>query len=509
MNNRKRISGWVAFCVAAIFIAGCIPEDSLQWSDDGSVGLLGIQEALYLVNGKTGELTEIAKQNVQPWPAITRDGTLIAYSQAVECSSLSQGLKQLPPGQVKIIESYAEQIKNNVLKAGGLTNNEFPFPDECIMTPENYSNWPIRYLCENAEPDLLKVLPDEAIKKGKEMAIGYFQLVVVPVKALQEKRTLTTSLFKMIGLKFSPNKKHLAYLMHTQEGETSNSFEEDALYIASLENDVKAMLVNHRVAAGYDWRADGRAIAYIRADSDNLRNDDVILGMLEEVIVDDANGNLQAEPIANSEQGSVWTHRCTGQSSSSAGMLFYPWQKVQYGLDNRIFFSSSVLSLPTSIRDEPKWSLFCYDPVTGTVADVLGLNVSNYTSQTMTMLQFALSPDGKGVLLPIEKNRFIRYELGTDNVTIPVEENKGFGEEEISAFLPSWKGSSEMSFLVSENSHFLIKAKEPGDKPARKEIVVLDRTGKDSRILSESWPDEIMEGFKADQSSGTLPIPPF
>ena len=492
MSNHKMSFGLAAFCAAVVFVAGCIPENSLEWSEDGSVGLLRVEEALYLVDGETGELSEIARENVQPWPDISEDGSLIAYSQAVECSSLTQGIKQLPPGQVKIVKYFAAQIRKNVLEAGGLTNDEFPFPDENIMTSDEYRNWPIRYLCENADTDLLKVLPDEAIKKGKEMAIGYFQVVIVPVKALQEKRTLTTSLFNMIGLKFSPNGKHLAYLMHTQEGQTSNSFEEDTLCIASLENDVKAMLVESGVAFGYDWRKDSQAIAYLSADLKNLlHDDDLILGTLSEKMVADADGGLLAKPEDVHEHGSAGTHRCTGKTDELVGTVFYPWFKVEYGLDNRIFFSSLIFPLPMSKRDEPGCSLFCYDPVTGTVADVLPLSVSIYTSQQILGISlFSLSPDGKHVLLPIKHNRFVVYELGTDSMEIPIPEEEGFGEEEIPKLAPSWKGSNEFSFLVSGKSKFLPEPKEGEDQDDREQIIVLETDGK-NWILSKNWPNEI------------------
>jgi hypothetical protein len=499
MNNRRTIYGLAAFCVAAILLAGCIPEDSLQWSQDGAVGLLRVQGALYLVDGQTGALTEIAKENVQPWPDISKDGNLIAYGEAVEIPNLSQGLKLLPPGQVKMIEFYAGQVKKSVFDAGGLTDAGFPFPEKGPLTPHDYRNWAIRCLCENADDKLSKILGDEGIKKAREMPIHYFQVVVAPRKAPDKKNIVAANLFSMVAPKLSPTGKHVAYLMHTQEGEVSNAYEEHALCVASLNGDVKAVLVENRVAFGYDWNKDGRTIAYLDADSKNLRNDDLILGTLKERTVADADGGLFATPSVPPEQGTAWTHECTGQTASLAGAIFYPWLKVQYGPGGRIFFSSCLLSLPASERDEPRWSLFCYDSVTATVTDVLPLNVSNHTGQAMTMAQFALSPDGKSVLLPIKNNRFVCYGLGTDSIEIPIKEDEGFGEEEVSELVPSWKGNDEVSFLVAENSHFLPKAEECAAAASRKEIIVLRKTDGTSRVLSESWPDETEPGSEDGQ----------
>jgi len=499
MNNRKMTCGLVAFYAAAIFVVGCIPTNMLQWCEDGSVGLLQVGEGLGLVDGKTGELTEVAG-NVCLLPDISKDGKLIAYSEKVNCDSLSEGLKLLPPGQVKMIEYYAERMKKNILDARRLPNDEFGFPEEGLLLPEDYRNWAIRYLCENADNELLEILQNEGIEKAKERAIRYFQIVVVPRENLDQKRVVTASIFQIMATRFSPDTKSVAYLMHTQEGEVSNAYQEFALYIASLETDVKAMHVGSRAAIGYDWREDGKAIAYLSADSKNLRYDDFILGTLNEKMVADANGSLLAEPTQLPEQGSASTHRCSAGPAEFVATAFYPFLKVKYGLGNRIFFSSFVLPLPASKRDEPGCSLFCFDPVTGAVKDVLPLSVSTHTSQAVGMLYFALSPDGKRVLLPIKNNRFIGYTLGTDSAEIPIPEAEGFGEEDFPLLPPSWKGNNEISCLVSEKSHFLPKPKEGEEKPARKEVVVLGDG--QSWILSESWPSIFEDDQEQRASEG-------
>ena len=488
MNNRKMTCALVAFYAAVVFLVGCIPlfETTLQWCEDGSVGLLRVGGALGLVDGKTGELTEVAK-DVGLLPDISRDGKLIAYSERVHCDSLSEGLKLLPPGQVKMIEYYAERMKRNILDAGELTNDQYGFPEEGLLLPEDYRNWAIRYLCENADSELSEILGTEGIEKAKERAIHYSQIIVVPRDNLGQRCVVTADIFEIIATRFSPDTKSVAYLMHTQEGEVSNAYQEFALYIASLETDVKAMHVDSRVAIGYDWREDGKAIAYLSADSKNLRHDDFILGTLNEKMVADANGSLMAEPIQLHERGSAGTHGCTGNTAELVATAFFPWFQVKYGLGNRIFFSSFVLPLPASKRDEPRCSFFCWDPVTGAVKDVLPTSVSSHVSrQVFGISQFALSPDGKRVLLPMKHNRVIGYALGTDSPEILIPEAEGFGEEDFPLLPPSWKGNNEFCCLVSENSHFLPKPKEGQEKPARKEVVVLGDG--QSWVLSKNWP---------------------
>lgn len=494
MSNHKTTLGLMTFLGAVIFIAGCIPENSLEWSEDGSVGLLRAGEGLYVVDGKTGKLTEVAKGKIGLLPDISRDGKLVAYSEQVSCDNLSEGLKRLPPSQVKMIEYYAEKTRKNILDAGGLLDDKFPFPEEGLLLPEEYRNWSIRYVCENAASELLDVLGNEGIEKGKKKAVSYFQIVVALSRNPAQKRVVAVSVFSIMATRLSPDSQSVAYLMHTQEGEVSNAYQEFGLYIASLDTDIKAMTVDSRVALGYDWRKDGKAIAYLSADSENLLHDDLILGTLSEKEVVDANGGLLAEPADVPEHGSAWTHRCTGQKAELAGTVFYPWLKAEYGLDNRIFFSSFALPLPVSKRDEAGCSLFCYDPITATVTDVLPLSVSSYTSQQILSLSlFSLSPDGKYVLLPIKYNRFIVYTLGTSSMEIPILEEEEFGEEELPELAPSWKGNNDFSFLVSGKSRFLPKPQDGQDSTDRREIIVLGKEGNTWKawILSHKWPDEM------------------
>ncbi len=495
MNNRIKSFGLIGFYIVVCFVIGCIPEDSLEWSDNGSVGLLRVDEALYLVDGQTGELTSIAHEDVQPWPDISRDGGLIAYSREVECENLSEGLKLLPPGQVKMIKYNAKGMGEYLLESGSLGMiQKFPEPEDELLGPEDYENLAIRYMYENADDELLKILGDEGIKLAREKVLRYFQVVVVSRDNLNDKRIVATNIFGTVATQLSPDKRYVAYIMQTQYGQEEDEY---SLYVTSLKGDNKAMLVDQRVALNYDWREDSRAIVYVNADTENLGQDELALGTLQERVVADEENNLLAKPIEleEKENGSVEMYQCTSDVSSLAGLIYYPWLKVQYGLGERIFFSSCVLPLPASKRDEPGWSLFCYDMITGSVTNVLPLSVFNYTSQAMPMCQFSLSPDGKNVLLPMRNNRFVVYVLGTDSMETPIEEGEGFGEEDISAIVPSFKGNTEVSFLVSGDSHFLTESRKDPNEEGRYEFVIIGEKDGWSRILSKSWSDEIMQSF--------------
>jgi hypothetical protein len=254
------------------------------------------------------------------------------------------------------------------------------------------------------------------------------------------------------------------------------------LFVVSAQASQPPVSVASRVALGFDWRQDSQAVAYFRQESD-----DMILGVIFERQVCDSNGALLAETSGDNSESPLETHHCTGQTKQLVGTLFEPLMKVEYGVGGRLFFSSASGRIPTSNLDQPRYLLFCYDPVTGTVADVLSAEAQGYVDETVAF--FSLSPDGRKVLLPMENNRFAIYELATRSLEVPIAEDEQFGED-LPTLLPSWKSNDAVSCLVAENSHFLTDEQRARQ---RQEIVVLSDTGDLQRVLSADWPPDTME----------------
>jgi len=160
--------------------------------------------------------------------------------------------------------------------------------------------------------------------------------------------------------------------------------------------------------------------------------------------------------------------------------------KVQYGSNGRLFFSSPGGRIPTSDLEELTYSLFCYDSVTGTVADVLPAAVSDAVGDTVNF--FSVSPDGTRVLLPMKKNRFAIYTLG-EKTPDTLDEAEEFGED-MPDMLPSWKNNTQITCLVASHSRFL--GDSAGRQDDRNEIIVLNVAGDFHSHLSTDWPDDIM-----------------
>ena len=341
-------------------------------------------------------------------------------------------------------------------------------------------------MCEKADAELVEKLGTEGLEKGKEKVVEYFELIVTKRNALNEKTVVATSVLPIWRPRFSPNARHVAYIVRGLEEVEGFESGRAELLVVSPRQDITVMAVASYVGLGYTWRPDGRAIAFLEAEPVDLGQSGVIPAILKERIVADANDNLLAELIPTEELGSIGTHRCTGQTAQLVGGFFHEWAKVSYGPGGRIFFSNAALCLPTSL-DEPEWSLFCYDVATRSVDNVLPSIASDYVGGNVNL--FALSPDGTRVLLLMDNNRFGIYEFATASGSVPVEEDEGFSSDGIE-LPPAWKGNDEISCLVAENSHFLIAEGQPEHR--RKEIVIIGADGEKRWTLSENWPDEIM-----------------
>jgi hypothetical protein len=475
----------IASYILAALIAGCIPEDSLQWNADGSKGIYSKKGALFLVDGNTGSLTKIAdKETTALWPAISPDGSMFAYSQIIKVGDFNNAFKLLPPAQVKEIEDNAEILKQKIL-AQDIFNILGNFPSLDDTRNEQHVAWVRRYLVENADPQLADKIGSELIRKTKENELTYYQLILSPVTDSNTKRIIMTSSRQLWRQRFSPDSKLLAWVI---DNVADKSFETGFdLYIAKISEKGTPVFVAPAVAVTYDFRQDSRAVAYIKPENENFKGQEFVLGSLVEKTIIDPNGKFLASPDKDIPK----TYTCTGPAKEFAGVLYYSWMSVSYAHNNRIFFSSGKITLPSSKLDTEKGSVFCCDTLTGSVSDILPQLALDFTQGNYYLFQ--LSHDSCKMLLPGNKNTLGIYALGPDieNSKILVDVNESFADESPPKLVPQWKGQNQVSCLVSEKSHYLIA--DPNTPHHRKEIVVLDDKGNLLKVLSKSWPDELLD----------------
>jgi len=477
----------VASYILAAFIAGCIPEDSLQWNADGSKGIYSKKGALFLVDGSTGSLTQIApKKTTTDWPAISPDGSQFAYSQIIKVDDFNSAFKLLPPTQAKEIKEHAEILKQKILTEG--------IKDANLPSLEDYANeqhtaWVDRYLIEKIDTQFGQKIGPELIKKIKEKNLAFFQLVLAPTADPNGKKILTTSSQPLWRIRFSPDSKLIGYVTDRITGKT---FEVGLdLYVVSLTEKTPAAFVASAVSIGYDFRSDSRAIAYLEPEDKNFKDQKLVPGSLFEKTITDPNGRFLFSTEKLDCNDSQSRYICTGPTKAYAGVVYCSYMKVAYARDSRIFFSSTKISLPSSKIDNEEGSVFCCDTLTGAISDILPQIAVDFTQGNYYL--FALSHDSRKILLSGKKDTLGIYALGPDieSSKIIVDANEGFGEDAPPKLAAEWKGSNQLSCLVSEKSRYLTT--DPNTPHRRKEIVILDAEGKLVKILSKDWPDELLD----------------
>ncbi len=477
MNNRIRRYALYVVCLGAILATSCFPEDSLDWSADGSVGLLRTEEKLYVVDGATGTLTPVVDQAVSPWPDIAGDGRKIAYAEEVKHATLAEGLKTLPANQTRMIAEDAQTLRGRIV-GGTLTISDFnSVSDEQLGLVQPYRAWVVRSLCENADEQLAGKLGAEALRQGKAIQLSSSRLLVMALADKKNSETVATSALGILRPRFSPDNEYVAWLELGPKKEMQAQ-----LFVASARRGATAVYVASNVSLGFDWRPDSRAIAYVHQEGE-----ETLFASVREDIVCDPNGSLLVQ-MNDHPHTLLATNQSSGEGKQVAGTLFEPLMKVEYGVGGRLFFSSATGRIPAGDLDEPRYSLFCYDFATGAIAEVLPAETQNEIDVAHMVDFFSFAPDGRKVLLPMEKGRFAIYELGTTSFNVPVKDDEQFGED-MPKILPAWKGNDQISCRVSEKSHFL---NEEQQKRGRKEIVLLDAAGKLKSALSVPWPDDAL-----------------
>jgi len=485
--------------IAATFIIGCFPEDSLHWSADGSAGIYSKNGALFIVDGNTGSLTQIApKETTTPWPAISSDGSLIAFGRIVKVDNFNNALKLLPPAQAKLIEAHAEILKQKIL-IEGIKDSNFPFIGKPVATDtgqkdsfnDQHIAWVQRYLVENADTQLARKISPELINKTKSKDLTYCQLVCAPTADPNNRKILATSEQQLWRMRFSPDSRLIAYGAERINGDAWDVGYD--LFVVSRAENTPAVFLAPAIAIGYDFKPDSRAIAYIKPEDEFFDAQRPTLGSLVERTIIDPNGRLLASPAKLDSNDSPAIYVCTGAAAELAGVLYHPWTHISYARENRIFFASAKMSLPSSRIDEEKTTIFCCDILTGAISEIVHQIVLDAAQGNLHL--FALSHDSRKILLHGKKNTLGIYALGGDlNLSkVLIDDNEGFGEGENPPLnlVAQWKGPDQVSCLVSEKSHFLTG--DPNTPHSRKEIVILDADGNLKQILSKDWPDELVD----------------
>ena len=463
----------MALALAAITV-GCYPLTSMRWSDSGAVGVVAKADKGQLVDGQTGQTTDLPE--LAGWvPAVSADGKTVLYATARTFEGVDEAMAALPKAQQALVKEEADRLAAAVLaeNAGPGGVGEWPALENArLAKTEVYRNLVIRAVCEKADEQARAALAPTLLETAKALPIRLVQLVAAPVAQPDAGRVLATSLYALSRPRFSPDGRFVAYLCHTiVEGKGDPEFD---LWVSPVDGEPKAVRLGGPVAIGYAWRPDSRAVACTAPVGDG--GDQKIVGTLNTLDVADAGGTLLAKPA---EAGGDADLVASAEVEQRAGVVFNALASAAYLPSGRLLFSSVKGSLPMSlIEGDLHASIFAYDDVTRTLADILPPAVS---ARMGGQTYFDLSPDGKRVLVPLGKDGFLVYAIGEKEARAPLPEG---ASPEANAAPPAWKGPDHVACWVNASSSLL--AGTDAAKPGSDEdvLVEVDLEGNLVRVLA-------------------------
>lgn len=263
----------------------------------------------------------------------------------------------------------------------------------------------------------------------------------------------------------SPGDRAVAFVAEMEQGKSKNA----RLWVVPVDASTP-QLVAEQVAAYPDWTADGRSLVYVQASGVSF-NDDLRLGTLVQREVLDADGGIKPQP----------------EPTSLAGLMFSEQTRIRCLRDGRILFNAAEFSLPVAAEDfgDPQEQLFAIDPARqATLVRMIPRGQQENLPKSLTF--FEVSPDQRQVLVGDINGSIGLLTLATGQAQ-QIQE----GTKESLQGAPAWRRDGEFTYTRRTPA-------KDGEKPARAVEVVL-RNGAKETVLSQSWPDEMVNSLFSEQ----------
>lgn len=450
--------------LALSMVCGCIPEKRVVWTHDGSVAAVVSDKGFFLINGDGKVLPGRAELSAVR-AAWSRDGKRLLGVHRTESESWSDIESVMSEAQRKLVVEKSKIAKPRMMAYTGDWKDFEILPERNI--PGGLLVAIVLYLRDNDAEGLPEKLGD----KWRELSevkptIWHLQTFDRDGDKLKSGRVLVRSLDEIIFPTASPDDKYVAY--------NSDSWGESgmgrSLFVVSADGGaVRVPAVN--VAAGFDWSPDGQRLAYVRSSLIQNGIDEYLqLGSLATIRIRGDDGALLKE----------WE-----TLEDRAGLLFNPFTCIKWLSDGRILFASVEMTLPATKHDMPRrWSIFAVDPrVAASVTQVLGRDFD--VPMEAGFATFEVSPDEKRVVIPCSDGEVAIYNFATGETTKLM--NKDLSGQK-TRMLPSWKSNSEICYVQPRTA-------ESTDRGIG--VVTIWKDGQ-NHYLSESWPDELKDGWLQD-----------
>ena len=459
-SMKFHLTNFAAWPVALLLLllTGCL-EKHLVWSPDGNRAAVIANDGLRFCDIE-GKLTPLLLPGVYH-AAWLGDSQRLVVARKRNVGDWTSIARTLGPERVGKVASEAESLWKQ-LETGGkwgiLTMELGKKKDQAVLKiflRERYGD-ALRAKLSVGEWDELK---------SQQAEISELVMARIVGEQIQPGTLLHEGLERINDLRVSPGDRAVAF---TTDMALDND-KECRLLLARIDA-TGAVTVAEHTGTYPDWTADGRALAYVQASGG--AKDDLRLGILVSREVLDENGQ----------------NRIAEKPAELAGLMFGKASRVRCLQDGRILFNSGEFNLPVAANDAgvERDNLFAWDPARqATLVRMVPRDGEENLPKNLTF--FEVSPDEKQVLVGTFKGHVCLLTLATGEVQ---EIQAGVKDNLQGA--PVWRKSGEFTYTRRTVT-------KDGGKPVREAEVIL-RSGKTEKVLSQSWPDAMVnELFSSEE----------
>ena len=452
----KRAMGIVLSAVLT-FCSGCWPEHEIVWSADGQLGVLAGGNDLQFIDAQGKVLPGLVKGGHRAaWASDSR--TLFA-AVARYVATWEQARVLLTPQQQAEVALEARLLAERVKT---LPKDQWQEQDLFQEGKSDYFLTVLLCLRDQHAGVLDKLLSDKERQELREFTVPYYTIVVVSLQGGQVSpaKELAGAFGQVHSLRAHPKGLAVAVVAGQQ------------LRVVLQTRDV--VEVANPAAKYPDWTADGQALCYVAGQDPRGAKERSQLGTLRLHRIFDQAGQRVKETAGQDAQPPA--------VRELAGVLFHPTARVRCLSDGRILFTGVKATLPCP-PDAMQPGIFAIDPARGPgITDVLPSGSLKQLEGFLLDLM-ELSPDQTRIALPTEKGRIAVAALANGEVRVMQDQDL---QEPI--IRPTWRTNDEVTFLAP-----------PPAGQDRGPVVVYSLSNGKTRILSETWPAQVMERWLGGQ----------
>jgi hypothetical protein len=453
----------LALTVTALLLGGCLPEEFIWWSPDGQTAAVRTSDGLRLA-GTNGQLSEVVLPGEIQSAAWLPDGSGVVVSRSSSVKDWAAAEKLIPPEEAAAAMQLARAIPDLLQAALVASGGSWDDLDAKFLKPlgmtESHALEPA-WSCALSlhREQILAVIAgytnaatlESKILSSETNGIPVHEITILSLRHGQpagESRALIRSLRPLIDPALSPHHPILAF--RTDEG---------ALKAMTL--DGKSSLV----VAGEDvpsmaWSADGCALMYVV-----MGKNEKVGEICSRTVVGGSGELLQAAPQAETLAVAAFV------AGASPRLRVLP--------DGHLLFASVPITLPARTASlQPAAQFFLLDPARPDAAPVAVIVKEGSLPDDLSA--FASSPDGRFVAVVEGGTDVVAVlELATGQVKIISPLHAGWK----SRMVPAWRNQRELTFAAL-----------PSTNAARPEVILWQADAPE-RILSKSWPDQVVSAW--------------